>query len=459
MRSLSVNQLFLKHFIVLLCFTVLIATLPQSAFAQRGRISLVRDAEIEALVKSYAAPLLRAAGLHRTAVNINIVNDNSFNAFVSGRGMFINTGLLLQAEDPNEVIGVIAHEIGHVVGGHQTRLRERVENAMRIARWTSLLGVGIGVAGAASGSGDVARSGLSIAAGSRGFALRNVLQYQRSEEVSADRTAVSLLRKTKQSGKGMLETFRRLERANSISSGRIDPYLRSHPTPRERIESLRSVIKDNRYYSKKSPANLKLRHDLVRAKIAAYVGGDRYSRALLASKKLHPLARLYGRAITSHLYGSPKKALPLIDTLIKRMPRNAYVHEMKGEILLRSGQAKKAVKPFRRAVQLDKTKAGFIRVELGHALLDVGTKKSAKEAVIQLKKGLARDRTAIAGYQYLAIAYGQLGDTASALLASAEFALRTGKKSQAKQYAQRAQKGFKRGKPGWLRAQDIIGYK
>lgn len=444
-------------FLALLLTLSTLATLwPTSADAQQPRLSFIRDAEIEALVADYAAPLMRAAGLRKGSVNFYLVNDNSFNAFVSGSGMYLNTGLLLQAEDPNEVIGVIAHEIGHIVGGHQIRLRQRIESASRIAQWTSLLGLGIGAAGAISGSSDLGNAGFGIAASGSRFALRDVLRYQRDEEASADRTAVKLLKQTSQSGKGMLDTFRRLARNTNIMSGRVDPYLMSHPTPNERIAALRSTVRKSPFFNRKSSGTQKKRHDMVRAKIAAYVGGSRYASAVLADQKLHPDARLYGQAILAHLFGSPKRAIPLIDKLLKRNPKNAYINEMKGEILLRSGKAALAVEPFRRAVRYDKTGAGFLRVELGHALLESGSKKNLDEAINQLRKGVGRDPTAVRGYQYLAIAYGRKGDTPRALLASADFAIRTGKKDRAKDFARRAQQQFKRGTPGWLRAEDII---
>ncbi|MGI9364143.1 MAG: M48 family metalloprotease [Rhizobiaceae bacterium] len=431
----------------------------QRAEAQRSGLSLVRDAEIEALVREYSNPLMKAAGLRPGSVQISLVNDSSFNAFVSGRGMFIHTGLLLQAEDPNEVIGVIAHELGHVVGGHQIRMRERIETASRIAQWTSLLGLGLGAAAAVAGEGDAAAAGFGLAASSGGFALRDILKYQREEESAADRTAIKLLKSTKQSGKGMLETFKRLARNTSIVSGRIDPYLQSHPTPNQRLSSLRSEVQASPYFGKKSSAALKQRHDMVRAKIAAYTGNTRYSSAVLSDKNLHPDAKLYGRAILAYLYGSPKRALPLIDSLLKKYPTQPYINEMKGEILLRSARAKDAIAPFRRAVKYDKTGAGFLRVELGHALLESGSQKHLDEAIVQLRKGLTRDQTAVMGYQYLAQAYGRKGQTNRALLATAEYSMRIGRVAQAKQYAKRAQQGFKRGTPSWLRAEDIINYR
>ena len=436
---------------------LLIFALP--AEAQRRGLSLVRDAEIEALVREYARPLMKAANLRPGSVRFNIVNDNSFNAFVSGTSMFINTGLLLRSETPGEAIGVIAHELGHIVGGHQIRLRQRIEDATRIARWSTLLGVGLGAAGAIAGSGDVSRAGLGLAAGGSTIARRSLLQYQRSEESAADRTALTLLNKTKQSGAGMLATFKKMGQDLALVGRQIDPYAVSHPLPSKRLATLGEKVRKSRHFGKKASRSQRERHDMVRAKIAAYTGGDRYARSVLQARSLSPNAQLYGRAIVTYLYGSPRNALPQITALIKRLPKNAYVHEMRGEILLRSGQAAAAAKSFKKAVSLDKTRAGFIRIELGHALLESGGKKSAKFAINELRKGLRRDPTAVAGYQHLARAHALLGNEASALLASAEFSVRTGQKRQARQFAKRAQAGFKRGSPGWLRAGDIINYK
>ena len=427
--------------------------------AQRRGISLIRDAEIEALVKDYARPLMKVAGLRSGSVKFYIVNDNSFNAFVNGRGMYINTGLLLQSKTPDEVIGVIAHEIGHLAGGHQARLRERARTARRIATITTLLGVGIGALGSATGNGQLAAAGGGVAAGGSSVAIRGLLSYQRDEETSADHAAIKYLRATKQTGAGMLRTFKRLAEQLSLQGRTVDRYLQSHPMPRERVRTLTEVVKKSPYYNKKPSAALQLRHDLVRAKIAAYVGGTRYAQSLLGDRKFSKQGRLYGRAIMAHLYGSPQKALPLIEAASRNSPKNAYLHEMRGEILLRSGKGKAAAKAFRKAVKLDRYKAGFLRIELAHALLESGGKKNAKQAIIELNKGLARDRDNISGYQLLARAYGEAGNTPRALLASAEYDVRTGRRARAKSYAKRAQKSFKKGSPGWLRAQDILTLK
>src|SRR5690606_27052178 len=171
---------------------------------------LVRDAEIEALVAEYARPILEAAGLSKSGIEIILVNDNSFNAFVTGRRIFINTGALLMAETPNEIIGVLAHEAGHIAGGHQQRLRDQLSRAQTMAVIAALLGAGAVAAGAATGTDGLAQSGAGIVSGGVEAARRSVLAYQRSEETTADRSAITYLERTGQSARGMLKTFERL---------------------------------------------------------------------------------------------------------------------------------------------------------------------------------------------------------------------------------------------------------
>ena len=437
-------------------FVGVICISTQTNNADANGISLVRDAEIEALIKEYAEPLLKAAGMQKNEIKFRIVNNQQFNAFVSGHNMFLHTGLLLQAKTPNEVIGVIAHEIGHIAGAHQLRLAERVKTAQQVAKITTLLGVGLGAAGTASKDNDTISAGIGVVGGAHSIAVRTIRAYQRDEEATADRAALNYLESTQQSGKGMIETFERLSKQYVLQSSRTDPYLLSHPLPRERITNLATVVKKSKWYNKKDSATLQHKHDMVRAKIAAYVGGETYARSLIKSDELPEPAKLYGNAIIAHLYESPDNAISLIDKLIQQYPNNPYVHEMKGEILLRSGKGKQAADALRNAVKFDKTKAGFIRIQLGHALLETGGQKNIKEAITQIRKGLASDPEAVTGYQYLARAYGEAGQIPNALLTSAELAIRTNKKDEAIEYAKRAQKGFEKGTPGWIRSQDII---
>ncbi len=451
------NRIIALWLVLAMAFT---SAFPDSGYAQGRRgISLIRDAEIEALMWEYSIPLFKAAGLRPGAIEIMIVGDQQFNAFVAGRRVFINTGAILDSKTPNELIGVIAHEIGHLAGGHQQRLADQLARAKIVSGIATLLGVGVLAAGAASGNRQVAGAGGGIVAGGSRLAIRGLLRYQRGEESAADRAALKYLAKTGQSARGLLTTFSGFAENLNLQGGRVNPYMQSHPLPRDRIASLKKAVKNSKYYNRKDKPSLQERHDLARAKIAAYLGGRRNLASLIRQKGLSPLARQYGEAIGLYLYGSPKNAIPKINALIRKRPNNAYFHEMKGEIMLRSGKPAAAISPFRKAVKLDRGRSGFLRVELGQALLSSGRKTNIKPAIAELRKGLARDPSLIIGHRYLARAYQKAGNTPLALLSSAEEMFWSGKIANAKNFANRAQQKLKRGSPGWLRAQDIISYK
>lgn len=424
----------------------------------QGRVTVVRDAEIEALVTEYAAPILKAAGLSRSGIDIILVNNRSFNAFVDGRRIFIHTGALTQAETPNEIIGVIAHEAGHIAGGHQERLRQQLKRAQTMAIVSALIGIGAGVAGAATDTRGLASAGVGMAAGGAEMARRGLLGYQRSEEVTADRTAIDYLNKTGQSAKGMLTTFDRLAGGLALAGVNVDPYQISHPMPRERIANLEELARKSRFYDRKDPAQLQQRHDMMRAKIAAYTEGAQAVPRLFRQDP-RGIPAMYGDAIATYLTGNPRTALQKVDALISKMPRNPYLQELRGDILIKANRPKDAANAYAKALSLAPGTPGLLQVGYGQALLATGQPDLVKKAASELQTGLSREPEFANGYRYLAQAYGQMGDIANAELASAEGYFHAGQYRDAKLFAIRAQKRMKRGSPGWLRAQDIIQYK
>jgi predicted Zn-dependent protease len=430
---------------------------PGSALAQ-ANLPVVRDAEIEALVRDYARPILKVSGLSKSGIDIILVNDTRFNAFVAGRRMFINTGALLQSDSPNEIIGVIAHEAGHIAGGHQERLREQLARAQTMAVVTGLLGIGAVVAGAAANSSELAQAGGGLAAGGGELARRGLLGYQRTEETTADRSAITYLEATGQSAKGMLKTFQRFQNALALSGARVDPYQVSHPMPRDRIANLEQLATNSAYYDHADSPTLQQRHDMMRAKIAVYTQGQS-AAARLFRKDPQGLPAQYGDAMATYMFGNPRSALGKADALIKAQPKNPYFHELRGDILMKANRPAEAVDAYTTAVRLDPVKSGILPISLGQALLAVGDRASLKQAVAEIKKGLQRDRENSSGYRYLAQAYGQLGEIPEAELATAEGHFYRGAYQDAKIFATRAQLRFKRGAPGWVRAQDIINYK
>ncbi len=426
--------------------------------AAQGRVALVRDAEIEALVREYARPILKAAGLSKSGIEIILVNDSGFNAFVAGRRMFINTGALMTAETPNEIIGVLAHEAGHIAGGHQERLRDQLARAQTMAIIASLVGMGATVAGAATNNRDAVQAGTGIAMGGTEIARRSLLSYQRTEETSADISALQYLEATGQSAKGMLTTFKRFASALALTGARVDPYQVSHPMPRERIANLTESAEKSRNFDKKDPAALQLRHDMMRAKIAAFTGGQGATSRMFRGNS-SPLPGQYGDAISTYLYGNPAAALKKANALLKVQPQNPYFMELRADVLMKANKPRDAAAAYAKAVKLDPSKSGILQVGYGKALLATGDKASIETAVQVLKGGIQRDRENPDAYMPLSQAYGQLGNIGEAELAAAEANYYSGNYLDSKIFAARAQQKLKPGSPSWVRAQDIINYK
>jgi predicted Zn-dependent protease len=426
------------------------------AFAQ-SRPSLVRDAETEALIQDYLTPIFKAAGLRASSVELYLVNSPAFNAFVaSGEKIFVNTGAIIESQTPNELIGVLAHETGHLAGNHQIQLRQQLETARTMAMIGSVVGMGAAIAGAASGSGDAARAGGGIAMGSGELVRRGLLAYQRSEEMAADRSALAYLDKTGQSAKGMITTFERFADTTLFSSRGSNPYLRSHPLPTERIDLIQADARKSKFYNTKDKAELQARHDLVRAKLSAFS-----EDTMLVTRRYPPsdtsMPARYARAILAYKTGNSRGALDQVSALIKSRPNYPYFHELQGQILLESGRAKEAVPPLRKAVAAA-PKSGLLRIMLGQALVELGDKKSVDEAVKNLTIGLQTDPDMPIGYRSLARAYALRGEVAMADLATAQGEFAEGKFASAKSRAKRAQGQFKEGSPAWLRADDIVSY-
>lgn len=301
-------------------------------------------------------------------------------------------------------------------------------------------------------------AGRAILQGGQSTLMRSMLAYRREEETAADRAAVTLLDKTGQSGAGMLATFKRMSEGDLFRTSRPDPYVQSHPLPRDRIALLEDTIRKSPNYSKRDPASLQLRHDMMRAKIAAYMGGLGALQHMFKDDISSPAAR-YGAGIAQFLRGQSDSALKIIGQLIREQPNNAYLYEMKAEILLRARRPSEGIAPMRKAIELDKYKSGLLRIQYGHLLLETGEAGNVREAVKQIKAGLARDPQTVSGYDYLARAHSLLGEESLAIAATAEGRFLAGRYKEAKQFAKRAQRGLPKNSPQWVRLQDIILYK
>jgi predicted Zn-dependent protease len=431
-----------------------------SAFAQQAKgPPVIRDTEAEQLLRDYTRPILRAAGLEKQNIQVVIINDGSFNAFVAdGRRIFVNYGAIMQSETPNQIIGVLAHETGHLAGGHLAKMREQLAQAQTQMIIAMLLGAGALVAGARSGTNNgLTNVGAAAISAPQEVIRRTLISYQRQQEENADRAGVKFLAATGQSAKGMYETFKRFTNESLFAARGADPYLQSHPMPAERVAALEELARSSSFWDKKDDPALQLRHDMVRAKISAFMERQDtlYRRYPISNDSLP--AR-YAHAITTYLHGDPRSALTQIDGLIQLQPNNPYFHELRGQALLEGGKPAEAIAPLRKAAQLSNN-SPLIEMLLGQALVGTDNKAYTEEAIKILRVAVARETEAPLGYMQLAMAYGRKGDYAEADLASAQAAFLRGDNKTARELAARAKTRFAVGTPGWVKADDIVAAK
>jgi predicted Zn-dependent protease len=443
--------------VVLMVFMSLAAAGAEAAQKRQPGLPIIRDAEIEGLLRLYTRPLFKAAGINPKAVKVYVLNDRRINAFVAGgQRIFVNTGLILQSKTPNDLIGVLAHETGHISGGHLARMGVEIDSA----NYTKIVGMLLGLAtiagGVASGNTEVAQAGQGIMAGSQGLAQRNFLTYARGMESSADQAALGFLKATQQSARGMINLFERLASENIAVLADVDPYVMSHPMPMERVRNLEQEAKKSPYWDAKDPPALMLRHELVQAKLTGYIGGAQAVMQKYPTTDQSMPAR-YARAIAMFRRGDIQNALPIIDGLIQELPENPYFWELKAQALLENGRAAEAAVPVKKALDLLPSN-GLIQILAAQAYIDTQKPANSKEAIKLLRQAQRSEGQTAETYRLLARAYAMTGDIPRAELATAEAALLMGDRKLAMEKATAAQAAFKTGTPEWTRAGDVMSF-
>ncbi len=420
-------------------------------------LPLIRDAEIEGLIRLYSRPIFKAAGVNPGAVQVYIVRNDKINAFVAeGQRLFLHTGLLMRAKTPNQLIGVIAHETGHLAGGHLARMGRELQNASIESIIGMLVGVAAVVGGGVAGSQSAAQAGQGIMLGAQGFAQRNFLAYTRDMESSADQAALKFLAATQQSPKGMLDMFQILANESLASTVNADPYLFSHPMPLDRIRNLEREAKRSPEFNAEDKLALMLRHQLMQAKLFGFMASSQQVFQRYPSSNISLPAR-YARAIATFRKGDTANAIPIIDSLIRDIPQNPYFWELKGQALLEGGKAQAALAPLKEANRL-LPKSGLIQILYAQALITTDNPSNSAAALNLLTQARRTEPEAPGVYSFLAVVYGRQGNIGKAELATAEAAMRSGDTDLASEKAKSAAGQLPKGTPEWLRANDILNF-
>lgn len=418
------------------------------AFAQGRGLSILRDAEIEQIIRDMSEPLFEAGGLDKNAVNTYLLNDNAINAFVmGGQNVFIHSGLLLKAENVNQVIGVLAHETGHITGGHLSRIGEGMS---QMATY-SLMGMLLGVAAMAAGSAD---AGMALMMGGQQVGYRTLLRFTRNQESSADQAAITLLDATGQSGKGLMEFFEILGDQELVPERYRDPYASTHPLTSTRIEQVRDRVQESPFYNAETDPELEQKFQLLQAKLFGYL------KPLHATLVRYPvgdnsLTARYARTFGYQQAKKIDKAMAEIESLITDYPENPFFYETKGQILYEDGKVEEAIIAYDKAVNY-LPESSLLRLSLARSQISSEQDKYLVNAIKNLELVLEDDPRSSFGWQQASIAYHRIDDQAMTHYASAHHFLLTGDLRGAMINAKKAVDLLPKDSPKWIKAQDIM---
>jgi predicted Zn-dependent protease len=421
-------------------------TAAQPAAAQ----SILRDAETEALLHDMAAPLVKAAGLDPRNVDVVLVGDNSINAFVvNGQAVYLNSGLINVADSANQVQGVIAHELGHITGGHAIA----GEQGAKAANGISILSLLLGAAVAAAGGGE---AGMGIMMAGQQAALGKYLAFSRGQESTADAAGSQFLSRAGISGRGSIEFFKKLASQNyraGYSQKELGDFLSTHPLESDRIVTLQDTYEKDPAWNQPSDPALEARFKRAKAKLYGYLAKPETTLQVYPVSDTSVPAR-YARAYAWHKEAFLDKAMTEVDALLKGSPDDPYFLELKGQILLESGKPNDALVPLRKATEITSNQP-LIATTFGHALVATEDPANLIEAQRVLKAAVARDRENPYAWYQLGVVYAANGDTARAQLASAEQQVMSYQFMAALRNAEAAEAALPQGSADWLRAQDI----
>ncbi len=423
--------------------------LPLNSSAQEGKaMSVIRDVEIEKTLHDLANPIFLAAGLNPGSVQIIMVRDATLNAYVAGgMNIFLHTALLQATDNAGQLTGVIAHETGHISGGHLTRGSSAMKNASAQAILSMVLGVGAAIA---SGNPN---AGAAVITGGQQIAMRSMLSFTRAQEGSADAAGMRFMDQSKISSKGLLEFLQKLGAQETLPVDRQVEYARTHPLTQDRIDAVRTHVEQSPLSNLPSPPDLAEEHARMKAKLLGYLQPD--AALLRYGEKDARVSARYARAIAHYRKGDTEDALRLMNGLLKEEPNNPFFHEQIGQILFEAGRVKEAEPHYKRAVTL-LPEAGLLHSAYGHVLIELHDASLVDEAIRQLQLSLKTEPHEPSTWRFLATAWGEKKQEGMVSYSLAEEALARAENGSARKWAERALKTLPKGSPYALRSQDII---
>lgn len=440
MNSAPVKRL-LVFFFVLSFFFIGKETIAQT---------IIRDTEIENYLTEWFTPIFEVNGMHPSQVDVVLVQSNEVNAFVAGgANIFFYTGLIEMTDGPGELIGVMAHELGHITGGHLIRGREALEKAS----YESILGTILGL-GAAVASGDVGAAAAGSSAGTH-LAQRRFLSTSRTYESSADQAAINSMKKAGLDPEGLLTFIEKLEGQELLPASQQSEYIRTHPLTRDRVDTIRAAVESRRDDHQKISPRWQDQHQRMKAKLLGFIHPEQVEWRYDITDQ--SISALYARSIAAYRQNNLDTALGLVEKLISKEPNNPYFHELKGQMLVEFGRVEEGIKSYEHALK-KLPKNGLVRTALGQAQISSAgnDQQQLQKAIINLKRALQSEPRSTRIHRLLATAYGRLGQKEIAQLHLAEEALLQRRFAEAERRVRGAMETIEKGSAAFIRAQDVL---
>ena len=415
--------------------------------ANANGATIINDTEIERGISDIIMPIARAAKIPENRLKIYIINDDDFNAFVrGGEDIFVYTGLLKQIKNPNALRAVIAHELGHTIGGHMVQISQRMHDEMMRTMIIQALGVGLMVAGGNP------TAGVGVMAGATGIAQQSLLSFSRDEERMADDMAIDLMVAANQNPNGLLDVFDQMHNMNGEFESRVNPNRVNHPLTNERINNTKTKISKLKSVPKKSEfeiARENKNYEILRAKLIGYLDqGKNVIAQYPYSNKSD--AAIYARAIANMRAGDLATAKTGTQTLINRNPNNPYFYELLGDIEYQYGAYDDSVRAYEQSLK-QTTNAPQIETALALVLSERNKPGDSARAIELCKKVILTEQSPLS-YWILA----RVTKDGESDWAMAEYYNMNGDTKNAKKYAKSAQKKSKKGTPEYIKSGDIL---
>ena len=409
---------------------------------------IARDAETELFLSEMTTPIVNVANLNSSSVDLYLFNDNSVNAFVTcGQKIFVNTGLIMEFDDPSMLRGVLAHETGHIAGAHLARS----DIALKKAQAPMIIGLLLGIGAAVAGGDSDAVQGILL--GSQQIAQGMVAKYSRGQEAAADQAAFQYLEKLGLSSKGMIDVLYNFADQEALSARNQSSRVRSHPISRQRIMALENQAVKSKFYNQRDSLELTYRYNMIRAKLEGFL--KRPDDIIRKYEKNDSDYAIYASSVALYRKALTDKAIDKINILIDKYPTNPWYYELKGQILYESGKIKPSIEPYEKAVKFS-TGHPLLNIALASAYLALNDKEYDIKAQNLLNNVIKKDQKNSYAWFQLAIAEARLGNIGKADLYSAERYFVLGDVNLASFHAKRSKNNLKDNGPLLMRAEDII---